>query len=72
MVGKVTIDRDKCKCLGRCVQSCPQEVFAWDFQKKKAVVVNEVECFTCYNCMEVCKFNAIKVVDVDWKPAKKE
>jgi NAD-dependent dihydropyrimidine dehydrogenase PreA subunit len=46
-------------------------VLDWDFKKRKAVVVNEVECFTCYNCVEVCPFKAITVTEVDWKPAKK-
>jgi NAD-dependent dihydropyrimidine dehydrogenase PreA subunit len=72
MVGKVTIDPNKCHCLGRCVQSCPQDVLEWDFKKKKAFVINEVECITCYNCMEVCPFKAINVTEADWKPVKEK
>ena len=32
-----------------------------------AVVVNEIECLVCYNCMDVCHFSAITVTNVDWK-----
>ena len=72
MVGKVTIDPDKCRCPARCVQSCPQDVLDWDFERKKAMVVDEVECFVCYNCVEVCPFDAISVKEVDWKPPGKD
>ncbi len=72
MVGKVTIDLDKCKCPAMCVQSCPQDVLDWSFEKKKAVVVDEVECFVCHNCVEVCPFDAISVTEVDWKPPNKD
>jgi NAD-dependent dihydropyrimidine dehydrogenase PreA subunit len=70
MVGKVTIDQDRCKCLAKCVQSCPQDVLEWNFDAKKAVVVDEIECFVCYNCVDVCPFHAITVTEVDWKPLK--
>jgi NAD-dependent dihydropyrimidine dehydrogenase PreA subunit len=68
MVGKVKVDQDRCRCLGRCVQSCPQDVFDWNFEIKKAVVVNESDCFVCHNCVDICPFDAITVTEEDWKP----
>ena len=72
MVGKVTIDMDKCRCLARCVQSCPQGVLEWDFEAKRATVVNEADCFVCNNCVDVCAFDAISVSEDDWKPPIKQ
>lgn len=72
MVGRVTINLDKCQCLARCVQSCPQGVLDWDFERKKAVVTHEADCFVCYNCVDVCPFNAIAVTEEDWKPPDKD
>lgn len=72
MVGRVKVDLDRCQCLARCVQSCPQDVLEWDFEAKKAVVVNEADCFVCYNCVDVCAFDAISVTEEDWKPPEEK
>jgi len=37
------------------------EVIDADYDKKKAVVVNQVECISCLNCEEVCPVQAIQV-----------
>lgn len=68
MVGRVRIDPGKCRCTARCVQSCPQGVLEWDFERGKAKVVNEIDCFACLNCVDVCLHDAIKVSWEDWRP----
>ncbi|MBW2065039.1 MAG: FAD-binding protein [Deltaproteobacteria bacterium] len=67
---KTLIDEDKCVFCLDCVLACPVEVIDADYEREKAIVVNQVECISCLNCEEVCPTKAIRVegaVRKDWK-----
>ena len=64
------IDEDKCTFCITCVVACPQEVIEADYEKRKAVVVDQVQCVACLNCENVCLVGAVKIIGdvrIDWK-----
>ena len=55
------VDQDKCKKCGACVKlGCPAIERAAD----KTVSVNPAFCVDCKLCEQVCKFDALKEIDV--------
>ena len=57
-----TVDQDKCKKCGACVKlGCPAIERAAD----KTVSVNPAFCVDCKLCEQVCKFGALKEIDVN-------
>lgn len=58
------IDEDKCVGCGMCVTSCGRNVFDYDWDRKKAVVVRPLQCMVgCMSCQIWCIFNAISFPD---------
>ena len=54
------IDEAKCVGCGMCVTSCGREVFKFDYQRKKAMVVNPNHCMVaCQTCANLCPVGAI-------------
>jgi len=62
-----TINRDKCTGCGLCVVTCGEKrnVFGFDFDEKKSVVMYPENCMIgCNNCTVACLWNAITHPDV--------
>jgi len=58
------IDNSKCIGCGMCVTSCGRNVFDYDWEKKKAVVVHPLQCMVgCTSCKVWCIFDAISFRD---------
>ena len=57
----VTVDTEKCKGDGNCVDVCPVEVY--ELQDNKAIAVNPDECLGCESCIEVCETGAITITE---------
>ena len=55
-----TIDAEKCKACGRCIEACPTEVISG--KKKVAHVINQDKCVKCGACREVCPFEAVVTI----------
>jgi NAD-dependent dihydropyrimidine dehydrogenase PreA subunit len=54
------IDEEKCIGCGMCVTSCPRGVFKFDYEKRKAKVVNPMNCMiACITCSNLCPVGAI-------------
>jgi len=61
------IDESKCVGCGLCVVQCSERrnVFGYDEQKRKAVVLNPENCMVgCNNCQVACLWDAITFPDV--------
>jgi len=61
-----TIDDNKCNGCGLCVVTCSEKrnVFGYDPDKKKAVVLFPNNCMVgCNNCQVACMWNAISFPD---------
>ena len=56
----LAVERSEFDCLD-CILACPVEVIDADYEREKAVVVNQVECISCLNCEEVCPTEAVRV-----------
>jgi len=57
-----TIDEDKCTGCGMCVVTCGEKrnVFGYDFERRKAVVMYPENCMVgCNNCTVACLWSAI-------------
>jgi indolepyruvate ferredoxin oxidoreductase alpha subunit len=58
-----TIYQDKCKkcktCIGRF--GCPAIYYADD----ESIQIDETQCNSCGNCVDVCPFDAISKKEVD-------
>mgnify|MGYP001626466237 FL=1 len=61
------IDESKCVGCGLCVIQCSEKrnVFGYDEEKRKAVVLNPENCMVgCNNCQVACLWDAISFPDV--------
>lgn len=55
-----TVDEDACIGCGTCVTGCNRLVYRFDFARKKAVVVDPLNCMVaCVTCMNTCPTHAI-------------
>ena len=58
------VDETKCVGCGMCVTSCGRGVFKFDYQRKKAIVVNPNNCMVaCQTCANLCPAGAISFVE---------
>ena len=54
------IEEDICIECGMCVTGCGRMVYKFDFEKKKPVVVNPLNCMVaCVTCANACPSRAI-------------
>jgi NAD-dependent dihydropyrimidine dehydrogenase PreA subunit len=62
----VTIDPEKCKGDGLCVEICPVQLFELqeNSDTKKAAVVRPDDCTGCTSCLTVCENNAIVLTEI--------
>ncbi len=63
MVDRIRISQERCKICGACVKAC---VYGAITQTEKNVVpaYDRMKCIGCWKCKEVCKFDALDVVNV--------
>jgi len=52
-----SIDAEKCKACGKCVQICPVQAITGE--KKVPHVLSQDKCIKCGMCREICPFDAI-------------
>jgi len=57
-----TIDDDKCKQCGECVDVCPADVFAVD--NSETIVATPADCLGCESCVSACPEEAITVEEI--------
>jgi NAD-dependent dihydropyrimidine dehydrogenase PreA subunit len=56
-----TVVDERCIGCGLCVTSCGRGVFAFDYDTKKAVVANPLQCMVgCSTCGTICSQDAIE------------
>jgi nitroreductase/Pyruvate/2-oxoacid:ferredoxin oxidoreductase delta subunit len=53
----IEVDLEKCNGCGNCVAGCPALML--EVYNKKARVIEDLTCLACYNCVAVCKQDAI-------------
>ena len=54
------VDEDACIGCGTCVTGCSRKVYRFDFDRKKAVVTDPLNCMVaCMTCANTCPANAI-------------
>lgn len=63
---RVTVDRDRCKGCGLCVENCPQKVLAMSREINQkgyffSTAVRQPHCIGCRVCAMVCPDVAIEV-----------
>jgi len=68
--GKITIDREMCKCCMLCVRACPVKVLEEDSEMNSsgshpAKAVNMDKCIACGSCYEVCPDVCIEVYEIE-------
>jgi len=70
------VDEDACIGCGTCVTGCGRSVYRFDFESKKAVVVDPLNCMVgCMTCANTCPTNAIHfpsleaIMDLQAEPA---
>lgn len=56
---KVSLDEDKCKGTGICIDVCPKNCFTLDKKRRKAEMTREAECEKCAACIVQCPFDAL-------------
>ena len=67
--GKAKLLRDDyCDGFGDCLPACPTDAISGE--RKQAHVIDQKLCIKCDTCRQVCKFDAIPVVDA--RPALAE
>jgi CDP-4-dehydro-6-deoxyglucose reductase len=55
-----TVDTDACIGCGTCVTGCSRLVYRYDYDKRKAVVVDPLNCMVgCTTCANTCPTNAL-------------
>ena len=57
---RVSVDAASCVGCGRCLQTCPASVFAWD-GSGRATAQSPDQCVLCHRCLQVCPASAITV-----------
>ena len=55
---RVAVDSSSCTSCGRCLQTCPASVFAWDGSGKATAAAPD-QCVMCHRCVQVCPASAI-------------
>jgi 2-oxoglutarate ferredoxin oxidoreductase subunit delta len=63
----VTIDIDKCKACGDCVETCPVQGLVLqeeDGQKYAVFTLSPDECIGCLSCQEGCPESAVTVQEL--------
>ncbi len=55
------IDYASCQGCGACYDDCPTDVFGWDSDKKRPLVLRPEECSYCIICEVDCPELAINV-----------
>jgi len=61
-----TVDEDACIGCGTCVVGCSRLVYRFDFERKKAVVADPLNCMVgCRTCASTCPANAISFPSAD-------
>ncbi len=56
-----TVIDERCIGCGLCVTSCGRNVFAFDYETKKAVVINPLHCMVgCSTCGTICSQDALE------------
>ena len=70
------VDEDACIGCGTCVTGCGRSVYRFDFEAKKAVVVDPLNCMVgCMTCANTCPTGAIgfpsleEIMDLQAEPA---
>mgnify|MGYP001451750671 CR=1 FL=1 len=60
----IEIDDDKCARCQSCVAKCSHNVLEMtnDGGKKRVAIVHPELCTGCGDCMDVCRFGALKLV----------
>jgi len=54
------VDEGLCNGCGVCVMGCGRAVFAYDYEREKAVVVEPLHCMVgCVTCANVCPEGAV-------------
>ncbi|TDT51059.1 NADH-quinone oxidoreductase subunit NuoF [Fonticella tunisiensis] len=53
------IDENRCTGCDVCRRNCPGGAISGELKKSHSI--NQLRCIKCGNCMDVCRFNAIKV-----------
>ena len=62
-----TVDESKCVGCGMCVTGCGRKVYAFDYEKKKPVVLRPDNCMVaCVTCSNTCLRDAISFPSVDY------
>ncbi len=60
------VDREACIGCGTCVTGCSRLVYRFDFEAKKAVVVDPLNCMVgCTTCANTCPTHAISFPSLD-------
>jgi NAD-dependent dihydropyrimidine dehydrogenase PreA subunit len=57
----VSVDTSRCVGCGRCLNTCPRNVFSWDSSGSHSTASNAANCTGCRRCLEVCPASAITV-----------
>jgi len=56
-----TVVAERCIGCGLCVTSCGRQVFAFDYERNKPVVLNGLNCMVgCTTCATVCTQDALE------------
>jgi ech hydrogenase subunit F len=60
--GVLVLDRDKCILCGLCSKACPAGCIEVD-RANKVYRYNPAKCIACKRCQDVCKKEAVKIVN---------
>jgi len=66
-MGKITIDKERCKGCGLCVLNCPKKILALSETETNkngyfvVYVTDETACIGCANCGVMCPDSVITV-----------
>ncbi|MEX1253239.1 MAG: FAD-binding oxidoreductase [Dehalococcoidia bacterium] len=61
-----TVDADACIGCGTCVTGCSRMVYRYDFERRKAVVADPLNCMVgCTTCANTCPTHAISFPSLD-------